>query len=265
MHTFRYGCDYALGIGRFERQFGGRAVPLLNHNGGGFGFACTFTYCPPERVAWIVLSNGQTKMTDSPDFFSIMPEPLLQSRYGRRDELAPPGVASVTLPPTMLRTREGLYMNQDGRCDVTVADGELTLNFRGQCEPNRLAFLNAGDAWVVAGPRKNERVRFWPARDGEAPAFELPGGYVWDYIDGPSVPLGPVGNEYDNRLGDYQIVTFGKPTVRLPLAKRNGYLYLADIRLTPYRRGLLFSGQGEALDLRGSVPTARNIQLTKIT
>jgi hypothetical protein len=92
----------------------------------------------------------------------------------------------------------------------------------------------------------------------------MPAGNHWDYMDGPAVPPGPVGHEYDDKLGDYQIVTFGRPSVRLPLAKRNGYLYLADIRLSPYRPGLLFSGQGEALDLRGATPTARNIQLTPV-
>ena len=73
-----------------------------------------------------------------------------------------------------------------------------------------------------------------------------------------------MGSEYDDRLGTYAIHIWGKPVVQATLSKRNGWLYYDDIRFSPFLPGLLFTGSGEALDLRGPVPTVRNIPLHRI-
>jgi CubicO group peptidase (beta-lactamase class C family) len=264
MHSFRYSSDYALGVARFDVSRPGRKITLLNHNGGGFGFGCCFTHCPEEGVAWIVLFSGPTKAAPFPIFFDVMPEPLLAARYGPPTPTAAPAAARVTPPAELLQSREGLYMNGDARCDARAEDGALVLHFRGDAAPSRLAFTGDDDAWIEAGPKQPDPVRFHPANGVEPQTFEHPRGNHWDFIDGPRVPAGPVGSEYDALLGAYRMDVFGKPLVTVPISKRNGYLYLADIRLSPFQPGLLFSGQGEAVDFRRAVPTARNIRLTRV-
>jgi CubicO group peptidase (beta-lactamase class C family) len=262
MHDFRYGANYALGVGRrrplrLERG----TFALLTHNGGGFGFGCTFLYCPTEGVAWIALYNAA--MDDDP-FNEIMPQPVLEARHGR--PLPPPQNPRpvVRLSRERLHARAGLYMNRDSRCIASVEDESLTLEFKDRRGANRLAFLSTDEAWVVDGLLRGDTVKFYPAVGLRAASFAFTSGDRWDFIDGPSVEPGPVGSEYDDRLGRYAIEIWGKPVAQVTLSKRNGWLYYEDIRLAPFLRGLFFSGAGEALDLRGAIPTARNIPLHRI-
>ena len=49
----------------------------------------------------------------------------------------------------------------------------------------------------------------------------------------------------------------------MKLSKKNGYLYLDDTPTSPFAPGVLFGGDGEALDLNSAPPTFANIQLIK--
>jgi CubicO group peptidase (beta-lactamase class C family) len=263
MHEFRYGDDYALCVARFENRFRDRDVTVYGHNGGGFGFGSCYYYCPSEGLAWIVLFNGVTKSDQAPLFDPVMPQPLLAARYGPLAATGPNTNPIQSPPLERLQSRVGLWMNGEARCHASLDDGALGLLFEGEAGMNRLTFITDDDAWMSDGPRKGGRVRFHAAEGLLAQHFELPEGMHWDFIDGPSVAPGPVRSEYDGRLGDYEIYSWGKPVYKITLSKRNGYLYANDIRASPFIEGLFFSGLGENLDLRGSTPTVRSIQLVK--
>ena len=260
MHAFRYGCDYALGVGRFERRFRDRDVVLFNHNGGGFGFGSCFYYCPAEGYGWLVLFNGVTKADPGP-LFDPVGATVLEARYGPPAPPAPNPNPVKTLAPELLQSRVGLWMNGDAQCHAAVVDSQLRLDFGAGA--HRLEFITDDEAWVAEGPAKGSSVRFHPPSGLEAAHFELPIGTHWDFIDGPSVPPGPVQSEYDDRLGDYDIYSWGKPIFRVTLSKKNGYIYVNDQRATPFIPNVLFSGLGENLDLTGKVPTVRSIELTR--
>jgi CubicO group peptidase (beta-lactamase class C family) len=263
MHTFRYGCDYALGVARFERRLRDRDVVLFNHNGGGFGFGSCFYYCPAEGYGWIVLYNGAAKDDPSP-LFDPIGAPVLEARYGPHVASATDPNPVTTLAAELLQSRVGLWMNGDARIQASVVGGQLHLqSVGGEAGPDLLAFLSDDEAWVADGPAKGSAVRFHAAQGLEAQHFELPIGTHWDFIDGPSVPPGPVQSEYDDRLGDYEIYSWGKPVLAVKLSKKNGYLYVGDIRASPFVPGMLFSGLGENLDLTGKIPTVRSIELTR--
>jgi hypothetical protein len=53
------------------------------------------------------------------------------------------------------------------------------------------------------------------------------------------------------------------PAIKLTVVKRNGYLCIGDEELEEHQPGLFFTPSGEALDLRGPVPTWRNIKMDK--
>ena len=51
--------------------------------------------------------------------------------------------------------------------------------------------------------------------------------------------------------------------MKLVVIKKDGYLCIGDEKLEEYRPGLFFTPSGESLDLRGPVPTWRNIKMEK--
>jgi CubicO group peptidase (beta-lactamase class C family) len=53
------------------------------------------------------------------------------------------------------------------------------------------------------------------------------------------------------------------PDLKMTVEKKDGYLCIGDDKLQEYQPGLFFAPSGEALDLRGSVPTWRNIKMKK--
>jgi CubicO group peptidase (beta-lactamase class C family) len=257
MHDYRYGGNYALGVARHQLRLARGTVAVHGHDGGGFGFGCCFMHVPAEGVAWIVHFNDGVGNV----FDDIAPDPLMQVRYGAPLPDEPNPNPPVVLELEALQDLTGLYVVGDERCHVTVKDGTLQLAFDNGWGENKLTFLSPTEAWVSEGAKRSTAVRFHRAQGLVAPRFELPLGVSWDFIDGPSVPAGPVGAKYDDRLGRYQYEIWGKRVGKPELSRRNGWLYFDDLRLAPFAPGLLFSGAGEALDLRGPDPTARNIIL----
>jgi hypothetical protein len=87
-------------------------------------------------------------------------------------------------------------------------------------------------------------------------------GNTWSYNDGPNDPPGPDKPEWDAHLGEYTILFRGSSIADVRIHKKNGYLYLDDIKLVvEHEPGLFFTTTGEAVDFRGSSPTAENIPL----
>ena len=142
---------------------------------------------------------------------------------------------------------------------MTLVDGQLHLG-----EADRLEFISDNEAWVVAGPAKGNAVKFHPPSGLEPQYFEMPlGVQYWDFIDGTFLPPGPVKSEYDAWLGEYEIYSWDKPVAKMKLSKKNGYLYLDDTPSSPFVLGVLFGGDGEALDFNSVPPTFANIRLIR--
>jgi CubicO group peptidase (beta-lactamase class C family) len=53
------------------------------------------------------------------------------------------------------------------------------------------------------------------------------------------------------------------PNIKFVVVKKDGYLCIDDDKLEEYQPGLFFTPSGEVLDLRGPVPTWRNIKMEK--
>ncbi len=97
--------------------------------------------------------------------------------------------------------------------------------------------------------------------------------------DGPVHTPTPYKPQWSRYTGTYRFISKGfklNSIVRLVLAlgycdsgmklavvKKDGFLCAGDEKLEEYQPGLFFTPSGEALDLRGSVPTWRNIKMGK--
>ncbi len=270
MHTPTFdGFPYALGIVKQTRDLETASVVTFTHNGGGFGFGSSFIYCPDQALAWVVLYNGQTVAGPPAPFDDVAIDPLLEATFGPPLAARPQAAPVIKPGRETLRAHTGTYLT--GQIFLTLdedAEG-LTVQVSSEAAPNRLAFTGPDTAYVADGPRAPQAVRFHPAHGVLAAwmafssdnALQFAGASGFDFNDSHREPPGSVGDRYDRFLGAYDVMQWGQSFLQVSLSKKNGYLYLGPIRTIEHLDGLFFTGDGEALDLRGERPTFRNIQL----
>lgn len=263
MHGFSFGGFYGLGVGRRERRYGETQVRVLGHNGGGFGFGCVFDHCPQAGLAWTVLFNEGGKMP-AYNVGSGLVEESLSQRFGpRKPRLPVRDLATIELPKARLGEFVGSYVSRVGAAEIAL-DGDGLALVRG--ERSVPVHFIAPDALCVETP------------DGEAELFRVFGGAqgaprrleCWSgdfslvYNDGPSDPAGPGKPEWDTFLGTYSVDVWGKPVQQLKVHRKNGYLYLDEVRLiAEHAPGLFFSSDGEAVDFRNGAATYANAPLRR--
>ncbi len=270
MHTPTFvGFPYAIGIVKQTRDLEKASVVTFTHNGGGFGFGSSFIYCPDQQLAWVVLHNGQTRGAPGAPFDDIALRPILEETFGPSVTPALPAAPVLQVPVEALRGRTGTYVT--GQVTLTMEEKSDGLEFdvTGEPAPNRLAFTSRDTAYVSEGPRVPQTVRFHPQRREVAAWVETTGANLlqfsgasgFDFNDSDRDPPGSIGERYDHCLGAYEVMQWGTSLMQVSLSKKNGYIYLAGRRMIEHLDGLFFTGDGEALDLRGERPTFRNIQL----
>jgi hypothetical protein len=87
-----------------------------------------------------------------------------------------------------------------------------------------------------------------------------------DYNDGPHDAAGPDKASWMPFEGDYHIDQWGSLSEQVKVHRKNGWLYVNDIRLVvELEPGLFFTSDGEAVDFRPTVPTWRNLRLQRAT
>ena len=74
---------------------------------------------------------------------------------------------------------------------------------------------------------------------------------------------GPNKTEWKKWLGNYRYYVFGFPVWHEKIEIINGHLHYAGQQLEECEEGLFLTADGEALDLRGKIPTFRNIKLER--
>jgi hypothetical protein len=163
--------------------------------------------------------------------------------------------------PAAGRALLGTYFGRSSQLTVTAHGDTLGVVNRDRFSPLRLTSDNEGYLGPDSAPTP---IRFPRRADGRVDRLILvTSGDELDYNDGPNDPRGPDRPEWSRYEGDYQYLVWGQDTTNNTVHRKNGYLYFWDYRLDEYEPGLFFSSTGEALDLRGSAPTWRNIKLWK--
>jgi CubicO group peptidase (beta-lactamase class C family) len=262
MHRLSFGgYPYALGVALRPVYVGSGPVTRYGHNGGGFGFGSCFYYCPDHQLAWIVLFNGQTTAGPPAPFDNVALRPALEAALGKSAPRAAPTDPVVKPDAADLAPFAGSYIAGFSRLSVRQDDHGLALRAPGEAEYSRLAFVAPDRAYLAEGPSAPHGVQFHPAAGLEAARLVFDSGLEFDLNDGPDDPPGTIGDAYNALLGDYAVIQWGVSALAAPLHKKNGYLYLGSMRLTEHSPGLLFTADGEAVDLRGPFPTLANIVL----
>jgi CubicO group peptidase (beta-lactamase class C family) len=262
MHRPSYvGVPYALGIVKQTLNLQKANVVTFNHDGGGFGFGSCFAFCPDQQLAWVVLYNGQTRPGPPGPFDDVALRPMFEEKFGPPVPAGPPIEPPIALPREALQRHTGTYVAGLSYLAVDADAGGLKFRLPDNPAYNRLAFTTPDMAYVVDGPSAPETVRFHPSRGVEAAWVEFGNGNNFDANDSDRDPPGSIGDRYDRFVGPYDVIQWGVTVLQVNLLKKNGYLYLGATRTLEHLDGLLFSGDGEALDLRGDHPSFRNVPL----
>ena len=85
--------------------------------------------------------------------------------------------------------------------------------------------------------------------------------HVYDFNDSPTDPPGPDKPHWIGYVGDYELLRFGEPEEIVKITVTNGYLYYDARKCTEHERGLFFTFDGQALDLRTDRPSMANMPL----
>jgi CubicO group peptidase (beta-lactamase class C family) len=264
MHGFSLGGNYSLGVARDDLRYGDTVVRQLGHDGGGFGFGCSLSYDPQAQLARAAFFNRYADA--GTQFGAVTVEGLLTRRYGARKPMLPARDLSV-IEPTRRQLEQfvGTYL---GRVIPTAVEMKIDHDRLGlQLGPifAPMQFTSPVDVFSAAPTGDAVMSRYYPARDGEGAHFECSiGDLSFDYNDGPHDPAGPDNPAWERFLGVYQISAWGRPDGTKTVHRKNGYLYLDDVRLVVETEpGLFFTSDGEAVDFRRPVSTWRNIRLER--
>lgn len=252
---------YGLGLTKYLRY----GDCFYTHTGAGFGFRSHMSWYPQYGVGVVVLTNSTDNNLTVGFPYQVMNR-VLQATIG---EVPPQIQAYDDLEPVEIGIAQqqrlaGQYIGRGFRLLIEVDDlGTATVRVLGQSLP--LRFLSPDEAFTDAQDGRS-LFRF-SLDDGGRPVYlELVNdGQSFDFNGGPNDPPGPDKPEWSTYEGEYTYTVWGQRTVSNDLHRQDGYLYFNDLRLQEHLPGLFFSSTGEVLDLRGPVPTWRNIRLTKVS
>ncbi len=246
---------YGLGLS-IQREYGHR---FFGHDGSGFGFQSHMSWYPAFGIGLVVLANADGHGLTQALSVRVV-EQILRIEL---DDIPAHTIEPVKAQPIALARSDkqslaGRYLGRNMKIDLAMrgdtlgGDGEQFLP---------LHFTSRDNAYLDLDGRRIS-LRF--VRDSHArPSYLVvdDSGQTADYNDGPNDPPGPDKAEWSRHEGSYRYSIWSQRTGTLRVHRKNGYLYLDDLRLSEYRPGLFFSRTGEALDLRGETPTWRNIKL----
>jgi CubicO group peptidase (beta-lactamase class C family) len=265
MHGFPFGGDYSLGVIRNEVRHGDTALRMLSHRGGGFGFGCTFDYCPEAGLAWVALFNRPSPVAYG--FGEELIQAALTKAYGPRKPRRPIGeLAPIEPAPQQLRALVGTYVGRNVTAAIKLQD--RTLSMQTGATSKAFRFISPTEAFVEGEDADTVTYEYFPAGHVEPAHLECSiGEESLDYNDGEQDVAGPDKPSWDQYLGQYRIYLWGRAMDGgITIHRNNGYLYLDHIRLiVELEPGLFFTSDGEAVDFRGSEPTWRNIRLRRVS
>jgi len=263
MHGFALGGDYGLGVIRTELRYGETPLRLLGHKGGGFGFGSVFCYCPESGLAWAALFN---RPADAAYGFgrNLIDAALIRRHGARRPRLTLEDLAPIQPTPSQLERFVGNWISRNATVAMQIQNGVLQFG-----EDRALTSVQFGcpDEVLRVGADGEIRIyRYFAARGSEPAHLECSEGEIsLDYDDGPHDSTGPGNAAWTRFVGRYHLRQWGVRVQTVSIERRNGWLYLDNIRLViEPEPGLFFTCDGEAVDFRGGQATWKNLRLERV-
>ena len=241
-------------------------VLLFSHGGGGYGFLTNMSWCPELNVGVIALTNstGHTLNVVIPEMIGNM---ILEMKYGNVEEPKPDLSRiyknEIQIDTSSQRKFVGQYLYnragymllewQDGKMGITPGDNFRPANFVSE---NELFFITAGVPLFYKFILDENKIPVTMIREYD--------GEFLDLNDRPDEPPGNFKPEWEKYTGKYALIIYGFPAETREVMKKNGYLYLDNMKLREHLPGLFFTAHGETLDLRTDKPTWKNVKIRKL-
>ena len=232
----------------------------LYHEGGGRGFASHMILYPELGLGVITLTNKEYQGLTGYEGRVIMSGPIL-NRFGPTP-VADSGVESMKqLDPNDRRLRPilGRYGDSPG---VVIGFEHGVLGLRSsETSFSPLAFYEDGGE-LVGMYGSTMEAHFLP-RLGDRPGSMMmvartvsnSNSHYLDFNDSVLDSPGPAKPEWQEYVGEYEVLWEDEPISSVIVEVRNGYLYFRDGRCQEYEPGLFFLYDGQTLDFRTSPAT----------
>ena len=230
----------------------------LYAEGGGRGFGSHLIVYPELGAGVVLLTNREYHGLTGYEGRTIVNGPII-NRFGPLP-VAEPGLDRMRrldlddprLPPVL-----GRYGDSPGMV-IGFENGVLGLRM-GKSSFAPLTFYDDGGELVAMYGSLNE-IRFLPPM-GTQPGSMMTvsrshsnsNSHYLDFNDSPLDPPGPARPEWQQYVGEYDVIWEDLPSSTASVTIRNGYLYFRDGKCRQHEPGLVFLYDGEALDFR-SVP-----------
>ena len=244
----------------------GQDVCWFAHGGGGFGFRCQMKWLPDLGYGVMVMTNSQDHDNVNENLVEEILLKIIEVLMNRKDR----GPSDWLVRHMPSRSVDSSYLptGLEGRYNGTNDDMVFLI------KDGRFGYAS-GNAFVPVMPfSRNEYIssnyvyRFVRDSAGKPVSVVRPyDGTVWLLGSPGDEPRGPDKQEWKNYTGTYIRKRFGVSERFYVVSIRNGWLHFEgsgqDFRLAEHLPGLFFTPDGEAIDLRNSKATFRNIKLYK--
>jgi CubicO group peptidase (beta-lactamase class C family) len=241
---------------------------FYSHGGGGYGFGSYMIMFPGLKLGIIYMANSEQGGQGIGWVTNLVFNFIAKSAGPPGPELEKPTIDTQRpLPPEDPRIQRlvGEYGN-----NVSVGQSRGVLGIAVGREFYPLSFYeDGGDVVGVFGKYSELRVK--PSLDGQPGSLvhlnRLSGTVSYYDFHKPASSAdrpGPGKPEWKPYLGIYRTLYWGRTSGSVAtIGTAQGYLTYSGMRCRECRPGLFFSFDGEALDLRGTMATFRNIPLIR--
>ena len=269
MHTVAFpepGQTFGYGLGISVDHYGPEVY--YSHGGGGYGFGSYMIMFPGLKLGMVYMTNSGYGSQGIAWISDIVRDFIAKSAGPPDAEFETPTVdTGRPLPPGDARVQR-LVGEYGVNIIVGPRDGVFGIAMGKEFYP--LSFYEDGGE-VVGTFGKYSELRGKPPLAGQSGTLvhldRLSGTVSYYDFQKPQKSAdqaGPNKPEWKPYLGTYRILNWGRAPGSMAMTGiANGYLTYNGLRCREHLPGLFFTYDGEALDLRGTVPTFRNISLIR--
>ena len=241
----------------------------LQHGGGGYGFITSMVMYPEIKLGVVTLCNSHETRVNGGRVMEVINR-IIEEEFGKTEPYPAEPTVDMARPINLADERiEKLKGRYDQNIVIGQKDEEFGIAIGRDFYPLKF-YLDQKDKMVgVFGNYSELRVKppLWGQNGSLVHLNRYSGTCRYYDFHFPEKSLdrpGPDKPEWKQYLGRYRMLTWGRmKSSWLRISVRNGSLYCNNLRTIEFEPGLFFTFDGEALDLRGTIPTYRNVMLIK--